>query len=144
MTRMLSTLHDTKLSKHFLQTTKRYYQLCTRTRRLLRLVLHKWTLVQLLSGGYNFLLPTVFLIFLSSAVGPIRDLKIRRRLRKRERRKNNRFNCQNNNFARALFCTFLCRHCKTTTWKCLIPRCTEEVHERRRNFLSLSELGCGS
>ena len=23
-------------------------------------------------------------------------------------------------------------------------RCTEEVHKRRRNFLSLSELGCGS
>ena len=32
----------------------------------------------------------------------------------------------------------------TTTSKCLISRCTEEVHKRRRNFLSLSQLGYGS
>ena len=37
-----------------------------------------------------------------------------------------------------------CHHCTTTTWKYLISRCTEEVHKRRRNFLSLSELGYGS
>ena len=37
-----------------------------------------------------------------------------------------------------------CRHCTTTTWKCLISRCTEEVQKRRRNFVSLSELGYGS
>ena len=43
-----------------------------------------------------------------------------------------------------LFCTFLCRHCTTMTWKCLISRWTEEVHKRRRNFLSLSALGYGS
>ena len=43
-----------------------------------------------------------------------------------------------------LFCTFLCRHCTTTTWKCLISRCTEEVHKWQRNFLSLSQLGCDS
>ena len=42
------------------------------------------------------------------------------------------------------FCTFLCRHCTTTTWKCLMSRCTEEVHKRRRDFLSLSELGYSS
>ena len=30
----------------------------------------------------------------------------------------------------------LCSHCTTTTWKCLISRCTEEVHKRPRNFLS--------
>ena len=28
-----------------------------------------------------------------------------------------------------LFCTFLCRHCKTTTWKCLISRFVEEMHD---------------
>ena len=41
----------------------------------------------------------------------IRDFKIQRRGRQRERQKNNRFNKQNNNFARAshLFCTFLSR-----------------------------------
>ena len=43
-----------------------------------------------------------------------------------------------------LFCTFLCRHCTTTSWKCLISRCAEEVHKRRRNFHSLSALGYGS
>ena len=31
-----------------------------------------------------------------------------------------------------LFCTILCRHCMTTTWKCLISRYTQEVHKRRR------------
>ena len=30
----------------------------------------------------------------------------------------------------------LCSHCTTATWKCLISRCTEEVHKRPRNFLS--------
>ena len=29
-------------------------------------------------------------------------------------------------------------------WKCLVSRCTEEVHKRRGNFLSLSALGYGS
>ena len=40
---------------------------------------------------------------------------------------------------RHTFCTFLFRHCTTAT-----SHSTEEVHERRRYFLSLSELGCGS
>ena len=42
------------------------------------------------------------------------------------------------------FCTFLCRHCTTTTWKCLISRFMEDVTKRRRIFLSFSKLGCGS
>ena len=42
------------------------------------------------------------------------------------------------------FCTFLCRHCTTATWKCLFSRCTEEVHKRRPNFLSPSKLRYGS
>ena len=48
----------------------------------------------------------------------------------------NRFNNQNNNFARAsrFFCTFLCRHSTTTAWKCLISHFTEEVLKRRRNY----------
>ena len=43
------------------------------------------------------------------------------------------------------FCTFLCRHCTTTTWKCLISRFMEDedVTKRRRIFLSFSKLGCG-
>ena len=43
-----------------------------------------------------------------------------------------------------LFCTFLCHNCTTTTWKCLISWCPEEVHKRRRNFPSLSDLGYSS
>ena len=39
-----------------------------------------------------------------------------------------------------LFCTFLYRLCKTTTWKCLISRFMEDVNKRRRIFLSLSKL----
>ena len=47
----------------------------------------------------------------------IRDLKIQRRGRRRERQKNNRFYKQNNSFARTshFFCTFLSRFCTTTT-----------------------------
>ena len=55
----------------------------------------------------------------------IRDLKIRRRRWQRELQKSNRINNQKNYFARA-------------------SRRTEEVHKRRRNFLSLSELEYGS
>ena len=38
------------------------------------------------------------------------------------------------------FCTFLYRHCATTTGKCLISRFMEDVNKRRLNFLSLSEV----
>ena len=39
-----------------------------------------------------------------------------------------------------LFCTFLCRHCTTTTWKCLISRLVKDLNKQWENFLSL-ELG---
>ena len=39
------------------------------------------------------------------------------------------------------FCTFLCRHCMTTTWKCLILRFTENVNKPRWSFLSLFKFG---
>ena len=59
--------------------------------------------------------------------------------------KNNWFNKQNSNFARAsrYFCTFLLCSCTTTTWKYLIWRFMEDVNKQRRNFISLSELGYG-
>ena len=38
------------------------------------------------------------------------------------------------------FCTFLCRRCTTTTWKCVIFRFMEVVNKRRRIFLSVSKL----
>ena len=39
-----------------------------------------------------------------------------------------------------LFETFFCRHCMTTTWKCLISRFVEDVNTRQRLSSSLSEL----
>ena len=53
-------------------------------------------------------------------------------------KKSNRLNRQSNTSARAarLFCTFLCRHCTTTTGKCLISRFMEDANKRR-------ELECG-
>ena len=61
----------------------------------------------------------------------------------RTSKKTNRFNKQNNNFTRAshFFCTFLSRFCTTTTWKCLMSRCMENVSKQRRNLISLSEPG---
>ena len=41
-------------------------------------------------------------------------------------------------------CTFLCRHCKTTTCKCLVSRSKEDVNKPRRGFLFPSELRYGS
>ena len=38
-----------------------------------------------------------------------------------------------------LFCTFLCRHCTTTTWKYLISRFFEDVHTRQRLSFSFPE-----
>ena len=42
------------------------------------------------------------------------------------------------------FCTFLCRRCTTTTWKCVIFRFMEVVNKRRRIFLSLPKFECSS
>ena len=33
-----------------------------------------------------------------------------------------------------LFCTFLCRQCTTTTWKCLISRFVENMNTRQRLY----------
>ena len=63
-------------------------------------------------------------------------LRIRRRRRQRERQKSNTFNNQNNNFARAS--RFFVHFFVATARLRLISRCTEKVHKRRRNFLSLS------
>ena len=69
-----------------------------------------------------------------------RDLRQRRRRRQRERQKAKGLDLQNNNFARAslYFCTFLCRLCTATTWKCLLSRLVEYVNLRQRlSFLFL-------
>ena len=79
----------------------------------------------------------------ATALSTLRNFKIQRCGRQRERQKNNWFNKQNNNFARAsrFFCTFLSCFCTTTTWKCLILRFMEDVNKQRETlflFLSLA------
>ena len=60
-----------------------------------------------------------------------REFKQRRRRHQRERQKSNRPSCI------TLFCTFLCRHCTTTTWKCQNSRFVEDVKTRQRLSLYL-------
>ena len=59
-----------------------------------------------------------------------RDLRIRRRRRQRERQKSSRLKLAKQQLCTCitLFCTFLCRRCTTTTWKCLISRFMEDVN----------------
>ena len=75
----------------------------------------------------------------------VRDFKIQRRGRQRERQKNEMFNKQNHNFCTyiTLSCTFLSCFCTTSTWKCLISRFKEDVNKQRRNLISLPELEYG-
>ena len=56
-----------------------------------------------------------------------KELKQRRRRRQRERQKSNRFRSAEQQLCTCitLFCTFLCRRCTTTTWKCLNSRFVE-------------------
>ena len=59
-----------------------------------------------------------------------RDLKIRRQGRQRERQKSCRLKLAKQQLCTCttIFSTFLCRHCMTTTWKCLISRFMEDVN----------------
>ena len=71
-----------------------------------------------------------------------RELKQRRRRRQRERQQSNRFKLAKQQLCMGitLFCTFLCRRCRTTTWKCLISRFDEAVKTKQRLFSSFPEL----
>ena len=70
----------------------------------------------------------------------ITELKQRRRRRQRERQKRVKgLDRQNNNSARASR-TFLCRHCTTTTWKCLTSHFVENVNTRQWLYFSFPEL----
>ena len=51
----------------------------------------------------------------------------------RESKKSNSLTRQNNNclcMCITLFCTFFCRHCTTTTWKCLISRFVRDKNKQ--------------
>ena len=69
-------------------------------------------------------------------------LKQRRRRRQRERRKSNRFRLAKKQLCTCitLLCTFLCRHCTTTTWKCLISRFVENANTRQQLYFSFAKL----
>ena len=65
-----------------------------------------------------------------------RVLKQRRGRRQWERQKSNWFRFAKQQLCTwiTLFCTFLCRHCTTTTWKCLISRFVELTGTQDNNF----------
>ena len=62
-----------------------------------------------------------------------------RQRRQRERLKSNRFILFNQKkhlcAYSTLCCTFLCRLCSTTTWKCLIPRFMEDVNKPQKGHV---------
>ena len=70
------------------------------------------------------------------------ELKQRRRRRQQEREKSNRFRLIKQQLCPRimLFCTFLCRRCTTTTWKCQISLFVEDVNTRQQLSFSFPEL----
>ena len=74
----------------------------------------------------------------------IRELKQRRRRGQRQRQKNVRFRLAKQQLCTRikLFCTFLCRHCTTRTWKCPISRFVEDGNTRQQLSFSFAELWC--
>ena len=72
----------------------------------------------------------------------LESLSQRRLRRQRERHKINRFRLAKQQLCTCikLICTFLCRHCTTTTWKCLISCFVDDVNSRQRLSFSFPEL----
>ena len=72
----------------------------------------------------------------------LRKLKQRRRRCEQERQKSNKFRLAKQQLFTCitLFCTFLCRHCTTTTWKCVISRFVEDVNTRQQLYFSFPAL----
>ena len=70
------------------------------------------------------------------------ELKQRRRRQQRERQKSNRFRLAKQQLCTCitLICTFLCRCCKTTTWKCLNSRFVEDGNTGQPPSFSFPEL----
>ena len=74
-----------------------------------------------MQGNNRYELPQ---LQLKSFLTECREIKQRRRRRQRIRQKSDRFTLAKQQLCTCItfFCTFLCRHCTTTTWKCLISR----------------------
>ena len=70
------------------------------------------------------------------------ELKQPRRWRQRVRQKSKRFRQGKQQLCTCitLFCTFLCRRCTTTTWKCLISRFVEDGNTGQQLSFSFLEL----
>ena len=60
----------------------------------------------------------------------------------REQQKSNRFRLAKQQMSTCitLLCSFLCRHCTTTTWKCLISRFVENANTIQQVYFSFPEL----
>ena len=71
---------------------------------------------------------------------------LRWRRRQQERQKSERFRLAKKQLCKsiALFCTFLYRHCTTTTWNCQISRFVEDGKKRQQLSFSFPELWCSS
>ena len=78
----------------------------------------------------------------ASGMYQLREVKQRRGRRQGERKKSNRFRLAKQQLCTCitLFCTFLCRRCTTTTWKCLISRLVEDGNTRQQLSFSFPEL----
>ena len=87
----------------------------------------------------------IFIMMITLMVNDIRDFKIQRRGRQREREKKTKGFISKQQLCTCItfFCTFLSCFCTTSTWKCLISRFKGDVNKQRRNFISLSELEYG-
>ena len=69
-------------------------------------------------------------------------IKQRRQRRQRERQKSNRLRLAKQQLCTCIthFSTFFCRHCTTTTWKCLMSLFVEDVNTRKRFPFSFPKL----
>jgi len=92
-----------------------------------------------------FLLPantvfgTVNLLVCEIVMETLSSILSRRRWRQQERQKGNRIRLAKQQFCRCitLLCTFLWRHCTTTTWKCLIHHVLWRTSTQNNDFLFL-------
>ena len=75
---------------------------------------------------------------------PIREFTQRWRRRQQGRQKGERFRLAKQQLCKSitLFCTFLYRHCTTTTWNCQISRFVEDGKKRQQLSFSFPELWC--
>ena len=105
------------------------------------------TVVELISSTTKRFLGSTFLATVTKFVSELypsiqKELKQWRQRRHRGRHKSNSFRLAKRQLCTCitLFCTFRCRHCTTTTWKCLTSHFVEDVNTMQRLSSSFPEL----